>query len=106
MQAVTIQQVEPERIAVRLNERFADSINDAIKHFIIEQELCSVSIELDACILELGRLCGMSALPPQWRHDVCGRIDDAVDLRGELLEGVQHFVFKAVPVVNGADAAE
>ena len=39
MPAVTNHQVEPERISVRLNERFADGINDAIKRFIIEQSL-------------------------------------------------------------------
>ena len=47
MPAVTNHQVEPERISVRLNERFADGINDAIKHFIIEQEPGSVSVKIE-----------------------------------------------------------
>jgi hypothetical protein len=47
----------------------------------------------------------MSALPPQRSHDICGRVNDAVDLRGQRLKGVQHFVFKGVPVVNAAHAA-
>src|SRR5262245_51957448 len=47
-----------------------------------------------------------SATPAQRCHHVCRRIDNALNLRGERLEGMRHFGVIFVLIINGPRAAK